>query len=93
MGMCSANSLAFSGDRFLGVKGILSLMLVSISLSVKMAVATVLDAEVEGPYFLVLPGQPWFMPVFWCSIYSVPFHSQRFSDWRSPYLLVLSEVV
>ena len=68
VGTCSANSLAFSGGRFLGVKGILSLMLVSGSLSVKMAVATVLDADVEGPYFLGLPGQPWFMPASWCSI-------------------------
>lgn len=58
MGKCSMSSLAVLGDPVLDVKGFLPLISASVSLSVKMAVATVIDSEVEGLYFLVCPGQP-----------------------------------
>lgn len=58
MGKCSMSSLAVLGDPVLDVKGFLPLISASVSLSVKMVVATVIDSEVEGLYFLVCPGQP-----------------------------------
>lgn len=62
------------GDYILDVKRFLSLILASVSLSVKMAVTTIFASEVEGLYFLACSEQPWFMPVAWCSINGDSFH-------------------
>lgn len=58
MGKYSMSSFTVLGDSVLDVKGFLPLISASVSLSVKMAVETVVDSEVEGLYFLVCPGQP-----------------------------------
>lgn len=58
MGKYSMSSFTVLGDSVLDVKGFLPLISASVSLSVKMAVATVVGLEVEGLYFLVCPGQP-----------------------------------
>lgn len=58
MGKYSMSSFTVLGDSVLDVKGFLPLISASVSLSVKMAVATVVGSEVEGLYFLVCPGQP-----------------------------------
>lgn len=57
MGKYSMSSFTVLGDSVLDVKGFLPLISASVSLSVKMAVATVVGLEVEGLYFLVCPGQ------------------------------------
>lgn len=56
VGNCSVSSLALLGDHILDIKGFLSLILTSVFLSVKMAIATIVASELEELYLLVFPG-------------------------------------